>query len=291
MSLPPIQYLAPQSTGELTTMLADHGEDARILAGGTDLINMMAEKIVAPKILVDINGVEALSAIDYVPGKGLTIGAGVKLEALEKSQVVKEKYYSLHQAASEIGSPQVRAMGTVGGNCCNASPCADTPPPMVTFGGTVSIIGPGGQREMALEDFIQGNRKTDLAADEFMASVFLPEPWENSVSRFSAMGLRKAQEIDIVSVAVNAAVDPKDGIVKNLHISLGAVAPIPMRAKKAEALLVGQKPTQDLIAKAAESCGQECSPIDDLRGSAAYRRHIVKVLAGRTLNEVLSIKA
>lgn len=290
MSLPPFQFLSPQSTGELTQMLAEHGEDARILAGGTDLINMIAGEVLAPKVVIDINRIEALSTITYEPGKGLTIGAAAKIEDIEKSQVVREKYFSLYQAASEIGSPQVRAMGSVGGNCCNASPCADTPPPMVTFGATVRLLGPAGRREIALEAFIQGNRQTAIAADEFMESVFLPEPWEHSVSRFSAMGLRNAQEIDIVSVAVNAGVHPAKGTVDNLRISLGAVAPTPMRAVKAEAMLIGRKATGERIAEAAASCAQECSPIDDLRGSAAYRRHLVNVVAGRTLREALSVQ-
>lgn len=291
MSLPPFQYLAPASTDELAAMLAEHGEGAKILAGGTDLINMMAEKVILPNYLIDINGLKELSEIAYEPGKGLTIGAAVKIEQIEKSDLIREKFFALYQAAREIGSPQVRAMGTVGGNCCNASPCADTPPPMVTFGATVALVGPKGRREMPLEDFIQGNRQTALAADEFMECIFLPEPWIGSSSRFLAIGLRKAQEIDIASAAVNLALDPKDGTVKHLRIALGSVAPIPLRARKAEQILIGSKPTDDLIDKAAASCSQECNPIDDLRASAAYRRHVTGVAVARCLREALSSAA
>ncbi len=288
MSLPPFQYLAPKTVDELVVMLAEHGENARILAGGTDLINWMAEKMVQPDYLIDLNGLASLFGIAYEDDKGLTIGAATKLETIEKSSLVKEKYYSLYQAVREIGSPQVRAMASIGGNSCNASPCADTPPPLVTFGATVTLAGKNGRRRMLLEDFIQGNRQTAIAPDEFLESFFVPEPRPNSTSRFCQIGLRAAQEIDVASVAVNLALDPAEKTIQEVRISLGAAAPIPMRAKNAEKILMGNKPSDDVVNKAAESCSEACQPIDDLRASATYRRHVIKVLAGRTLREAIA---
>ncbi len=288
MSLPPFQYLAPKTTDELLGMLDTHGDKACLLAGGTDLINWMSENLIQPEYLIDINGLADLAGIQYEAGKGMTIGAGTKLEALEHSAVIKEKFYSLFQAVREIGSPQVRAMGTVGGNSCNASPCADTPPPLVTFGATVSLVGQNGRREMLLEEFIQGNRQTALAPGEFLESFYVPEPWPNSACRFTQIGLRAAQEIDVASVAVNVAMDADKSAIADVRISLGAVAPIPMRAVKAEELLKGQKPSAEIVEQAAESCSQECQPIDDLRASASYRRYVIKALARKTINEALS---
>ena len=141
---------------------------------------------------------------------------------------------------------------------------------------------------MPVEEFIKGNRQTALAADEFLESFMIPEPWPNSASRFIQLGLRAAQEIDVASVAVNMALDPSDGAVANVRIAMGAVAPIPMRAREAEAILKGGKPSDDIIDKAAESCGQECQPIDDLRAPATYRRHVIKVLAGKAIREILA---
>ena len=269
-------------------MLDTHGDQACLLAGGTDLINWMSENLVQPAYVIDINGLTDLSGIQYQAGQGMTIGAATKLETLEQSEVVKEKFYSLFQAVREIGSPQVRAMGTIGGNSCNASPCADTPPPLVTFGAKVTLVGLQGRREMLLEEFIQGNRQTALAAGEFLESFFVPEPWPNSASRFTQIGLRAAQEIDVASVAVNLAMDVKKSVVQDVRISLGAVAPIPMRAVKAEALLKGQAPSAESVEQAAESCSQECQPIDDLRASASYRRYVIKALARRSINEALA---
>ena len=288
MSLPPFEYLAPKSTQELTAMLAVHGAKARILAGGTDLINWMSERLVQPEFLIDLNGLDALFGIDYRPGQGMTIGAGTKIETIENDSIVKEKYYALHQAVREIGSPQVRAMASIGGNSCNASPCADTPPPLVTFGATVTLAGPDGRREMLLEEFILGNRQTALAGNEFLESFHVPEPWPGSVSRFSQIGLRSVQEIDMASVAVNLLLDADSGTVADVRIALGAVAPIPMRATWAEAILKGHAPDEETIAQAAECCGRDCKPIDDLRASADYRRYVIKVLARRTLRDAVA---
>jgi carbon-monoxide dehydrogenase medium subunit len=288
MSLPPFQYLAPKSTEELLGMLATHRDKARVLAGGTDLINWMAEKIFCPDYVIDVNGLPNIGVISYESGKGLTIGAAAKIEAIEKSEIVKEKYFSLHAAAAQIGSPQVRAMASIGGNCCNASPCADMPPPLVTLGTTVALLSSRGRREMLLEDFILGNRETAIEPDELLESFFVPEPWPRSASRYATMGLREAQEIDIASVAVNVGLGPTGDAISDVRISMGAVAPIAVRAPKAEEMLKGRKPSDEVLDRVAESCGEECSPIDDLRASASYRRYVIKVLAGRTLREALA---
>ncbi|MBM3790174.1 MAG: xanthine dehydrogenase family protein subunit M [Acidobacteria bacterium] len=291
MSLPSFQYLAPRTGEELAGMLAAHREKARILAGGTDLINWMSEKALQPDYVIDLNGLPDLGRISYEKGKGLAIGAAVKIEAIEKSAVIREKYSSLSSAAGQIGSPQVRAMASIGGNICNASPCADMPPPLVTFGAAVSLVSRRGRREMPLEDFIRGNRQTALEADEFLELFRLPEPRPHSASRYAILGLRAAQEIDIASLAANLALDRKSGTIADVRIAMGAVAPTPMRAVRAEEILMGQKPVNAVLDRAAASCGDECRPIDDLRASAAYRRHVIRVLAGRVLREALAALA
>jgi carbon-monoxide dehydrogenase medium subunit len=287
MSLPPFQYLAPKSTQELLGLLATHRDKARVLAGGTDLINWLAEKVICPEYVIDLDGLPDIGEMSYEDGKGLTLGAAVKIETIEKSPLIKEKYFSLHVAAGQIGSPQVRAMASVGGNACNASPCADMPPPLVTLGATVTLVSQRGRREMPLEEFIRGNRDTAIEADELLESFFIPEPPPRSASRYATMGLRAAQEIDIASVAVNLTLSAQ-GTVADVRIAMGAVAPISMRARKAEELLKGQKPGDEILNQAAKSCGQECSPIDDLRASASYRRHVIEIMAGRVLREALA---
>lgn len=285
MGLPPFEYLSPGSGGELVALLAAHGARAKLLAGGTDLINWMAQRVYVPDYVIDLRRVPGLEGITYEPGRGLTIGAMTTIEAIERSPVIAERYPALRQAAAQIGSPQIRAMATVGGNACNASPCADMPPPLVTLGATVILVSARGRRELPLEAFVLGNRQTAIAPDEYLESFRVPEPWPHSACRFAAFGLRNAQEIDIASVAVTLAVDPASGTITDARIAMGAVAPVPMRAREAEALLVGAPATDETFDRAAASCRAECRPIDDLRASAAYRRHIVELLARRVLRE------
>ncbi len=288
MSLPPFEYVAPTTTQELATVLATHGAGARILAGGTDLVNWMAEKVYRPDVVVDVGRIPGLCGISYEPGKGLTIGAATTIEAIERSPLVLEKYPALAFAASQIGSPQIRAMATIGGNCCNASPCADTPPPLVALGAAVTLVSARGSRSVPLEAFITGNRQTAIAPDEFLEAVHVPEPWPHSACRYQPFGLRAAQEIDIASVAANLAMDPRSGRVVRARIALGAVAPYAMRAARAEAVLEGQVPSDEVIERTAATAGEECRPIDDLRASAVFRRHIVSVLTRKVLKSAIA---
>lgn len=288
MSLPPFEYVAPTTTAQLAGLLASHGPKARILAGGTDLVNWMAERVYQPDVVIDLKRIPELAGISVDEAGGLVIGAATTLETIERSPVVRERVPALAFAASQIGSPQIRAMATVGGNCCNASPCADMPPPLVSLGAVVELAGGKGTRRILLEEFITGNRQTAIGPDEYLARILVPAARPQSACRYAPFGLRAAQEIDIASVAAMVALDPATGLVSCARITMGAVAPFAMRAREAEALLEGRKPEPAVIDRAADSCGAECRPIDDLRASAGYRRHIVKVLARQVLREAVS---
>jgi aerobic carbon-monoxide dehydrogenase medium subunit len=288
MYLPQFEYHAPKTTEELSSLLSQYRGKAKILCGGTDLIVAMKDKVTKPDCVIDISDLAALCGIRHQVGKGVVIGSATKLDEIERSALIREKYYALYQGASVVGSPQVRAMGTLGGNSCTASPAADTPPALITLGAKVNLVSRKGTRQMALEDFIRGNRETALGDDEFLESFVLEEPWTNSASRYVIMGLRGAMEIDLVNVAVNLALDPANRKVKEVRIVLGAVAPAPLRARQAENLLKGNVPEDALLDRVSETCASESRPIDDFRATAAYRREIIKVLSKRTLKEVLS---
>ena len=288
MYLPQFAYHAPKTIEELSSVLSQYRGKAKILCGGTDLIVAMKDKVTKPECVIDISDLAALCGIRPQEGKGVMIGAATKLDEIERSALIREKYYALYQGASVVGSPQVRAMGTIGGNSCTASPAADTPPALIALGAKVNLVSQKGTRQMALGEFIRGNRETALGEDEFLESFVLEEPWPNSASRYLIMGLRGAMEIDMVNVAVNLALDPGNGKVKEVRIVLGAVAPAPLRARQAENLLKGNVPEDALLDKVSETCASESRPIDDFRATAAYRREIVKVLSKRTLKEVLS---
>lgn len=288
MFLPHFEYLSPTNTEELVALLARYGERAKLLAGGTDLLVAMKDRLLKPEYVIDIGNLADLQNITYEEGKGLTIGAGVKIAALERSPVIRERYYALYQAARELGSPQVRAMATIGGNSCNASPAAETPPPLIALRARVSLVSRRGRREIPLEEFILGNRRTALETDEFLESFYLPEPWPHSASRYLCLGLREAMEIDAVNVAVNVALNPGTGAVEQVRIVMGAVGPTPLRAREAEGLLLGKVPGDELLAEVAEACAAAARPIDDIRASAAYRRQAVKVLVRRAFAEALA---
>jgi len=279
------EYYAPQTPAEALELVGRLGKQARILAGGTDLIVMMKEKMIKPEYLIDISRIEEFKGITYEPGKGAVIGAGTKIAEIEFSDIIREKYFALSQAAGELGSAQVRNMATVGGNTCNASPAGETPTPLVALGAKVVVSSNSGDRELPLEDFIVGVRKLDLAEGEILTKYILPEPAPKSASRYMYMGRRDAMEIDSVNMAVNLELDNDGATVKNLKLVMGSVSPRPLVSEKIPALLTGQKLSDELLEKAAEAARSEAKPISDIRATAEYRLEIVGVLARRLLKE------
>lgn len=291
MALPNFEYIAPNTIDELVGALSRFGERGRILAGGTDLIILLRERLVRAECLIDIGRLSSLRGIVNAgkgPSKGITIGAATRIRDLERSTVIRDRYHALYQSAGQLGSAQIRDMATIGGNSCNASPAAETPPSLMVLGATVSLVSARGRRELPLGEFIQGTRKTALAPDEFLESFHLPEPWPRSASRYAYAGLRDAMEIDIANVAVNIGLDADGGTIGQARIVMGAVGPVQLRAKCAEALLTGRAPDAAALSEAAEACAAEAKPIDDMRASAAYRLEVLKTLVRRTLAEAVA---
>jgi carbon-monoxide dehydrogenase medium subunit len=285
MYLNQFEYYAPRTSGEALDLVKRLGSKAKVLAGGTDLLNMMKEKLIKPECLVDINNVDEYKGISYEPGKGVVIGSTTKVSEVEHSAIIREKYYALHQAAGELGSTQVRNMATIGGNSCHASPAAETPTPLVVLGAKVVLSSASGERELPLEDFITGNRETALAEGELLTKFVLPEPAPKSASRYGYIGLRDAMEIDAVNMAVNLVLDDEGRTIKDLRLVMGSVFPRPLVSKEAPAIMVGKEFNADLVEKVAQAVAKEARPIDDIRASAEYRREVVPVLARRLLQE------
>ncbi|MDD4238886.1 MAG: xanthine dehydrogenase family protein subunit M [Desulfotomaculaceae bacterium] len=279
------EYFAPKTPGEAFELMGRLGSKARILAGGTELVILMKDRIIRPECLIDINNIEEFKGIKYEPGKGMVIGATTKIADIQYSEIVKRKYYALADAAGEIGSSQVRHMGTIGGNSCNASPSAETPTPLVAYGATVVVSSATGEREMPLEEFIQGVRMIDLKEGELLTKFKLPEPSPKLVGRYAYMGARDANEIDFVNMAVTLELEDDKQTVKSVKLVMGSVFIKPLISTAVTALLTGQKFSDELAAKAAEATQGEAKPITDVRASAEYRHEIVGVLARRLLKE------
>lgn len=285
MFLNHFEYFAPKTPGEALDLVGRLGNKARILAGGTDLLVMMKEKMLKPEYLIDINDVKEFKGIFYEPGKGAVISAATKISEIEHSDLIREKYFALHQAAGELGSVQVRSMATIGGNICHASPAAETPSPLVALGAKVIVSNVSGDRELPLEEFILGNRKNALAEGEMLTKIILPEPAPKSASCYGYIGLRDAMEIDAVNMAVNLTLEDDGRTIKDLRLIMGSVSPRPLVSIEVSSILVGREFCDELVQKAAQAASGEAKPISDIRASTEYRREMVAVLARRLLQE------
>ena len=277
------EYFEPATLAEASALLARYGGRAQPLAGGTDLLVELKEQLRRADCVVNIKKIPGIAAWSYDRRAGLRIGALVTARELEISEVIRENYPSLLQAVRELGSIQVRNRATIVGNVCRASPSADTLPPLIADGAVLTIHGGQGTRRVAVEDFFAGPGKTVLKIDELVTGIAVPAPAPRTGKVYIKHGRRKAMELATVGVAVTLVPEQEARIV------LGAVAPTPIRAKKAEALLRGKRIDSALIERAAQAAVEESRPISNVRASADYRREMVAVLTRRALQRALDL--
>ncbi|HZR68087.1 MAG TPA: xanthine dehydrogenase family protein subunit M [Burkholderiales bacterium] len=276
-------YLEPRLLEEAIALLQQHGAALNVLAGGTDLLVEIKEQIRAPAYVMSLGRLPGLDRLAFDEREGLRIGALVTTRALETHPAVNRHYPGLAQALRELGSIQVRNRATLAGNICRASPSADTLPPLIADGAAVTLHGPQGARRVPLEEFFTGPGKTVLASAELLTEIVVPPPAPHTGKHYIKHGRRKAMELATVGVAVCLTVDGER--CADVRISLGAVAPTPMRAKAAEKVLLGKPLQPSLVEEAAEAAVSESRPISNVRGSAQYRTQMVRVLTRRALEE------
>jgi xanthine dehydrogenase iron-sulfur cluster and FAD-binding subunit A len=269
-------YLQPATMEDALALLGQYGDQARVLAGGTDLIVQIKMERLAPRVLIDINRIPGLDAI-VVRDDAVHIGARASIRTVLNNALLQNHYHALAEACASFSTTQVQVMGTLGGNLCNGSPASDSAPALIAFGAQVIIDGPTGKRRIPLESFFLGPGKTAIANGELLTSVVLERPQSNTGSAFLKVS-RVTADIAKVNAAVLLVRD-RDGIISDCRMVFGSVAPIPMRAKNAEVLLRGQVFAHELVAEAALAASEEVVPIDDVRSTAWYRREIVRVLA------------
>ena len=275
----------PESLDDCLRLLAQRGPETKLLAGGTDLLPQMKNSVVMPKRVIDLSGVARVKILEC-DAKGLRIGAAVPARQVEQDPRVREGYAAVAESAALLGSVQVRNLATVGGNICNAAPSADMAPPLVALEAQAVIAGPKGERRVPLSDFFTGVRKTVVGPDELLVEIFVPAPGPHSGGCYIRHTPRR--ELDIAVVGVASQVTIANGVCAKVRISLAAVAPTPVRATAAEAALEGKPLTPELIERAADLAGQAAKPISDQRGSADFRRHLVRILTRRTLTTALA---
>jgi aerobic carbon-monoxide dehydrogenase medium subunit len=271
----------PTSVDDCLEALAGHGPDVKLVAGGTDLLPQLKNSLLKPALVVDLSGVKELRALERDAAGGLRIGAAVTARELEQDARVRKEYPAIAESAALVGSIQIRNLATVGGNLCNAAPSADMAPPLIALEAEAVIAGPKGRRRVPLATFFQGVRRTVLGPDELLLELIVPPPAPRSGGNYLRHTPRR--ELDIAVVGVASQLTLADGVCAKARIALASVAPTPVRATEAENALEGQPLTAERIEAAATLAVSAASPISDQRGSAEYRRHLVRVLTRRTL--------
>ncbi len=275
-----LQYLAPNTIDDAVAAMAAAGEAGRVLAGGTDLIVQMRAGTRSPGVIVDVKKIAAMTTIEGSAGSGFRIGAAVSGAAIGEHKALAEAWPGVVEATNLIGSKQVQGRASIGGNLCNASPAADSVPALVAAGAVVTIHGPNGRREVPVEAFPAGPGRTTLRPGEIVVSLTLPPKAPNSGDAY--LRLIPRTEMDIAVVGLGVALTLQGGTCTAARIGLGAVAPTVLLVEDAARALIGSTLDEAALEKAAAACRAACKPIDDKRGTIAYRTRIAGVLLKRT---------
>ncbi|MGH7905165.1 MAG: FAD binding domain-containing protein [Candidatus Binataceae bacterium] len=276
-----IQYEAPTSLVQAVGILASHGENARPICGGTDILIQMRAGVRRPDYIVDVKLIPELTRISFDVSTGLKLGAAVPCIEIFDNPMMRRHYPGLTEAAHLIGSLQIQSRASVGGNLCNGSPAADTTPALIALGASARIIGPKGERQAKVEEFVTAPGRTILGSGELLIELIIPPPPAHSSDAYLRFIPRNEMDIAVVGVGASITLDGDRCLAA--RIGLGAVAATPLFAEKASEALVGRKFDAAAIENAAKLTTEQGSPIDDMRGTAEYRRHITGVLTRRTL--------
>jgi len=273
------EYKKPSSLDEAISLLGEMGDSAKVLAGGQSLIPAMRFRLAQPEVIVDING---LPGLEYVEERGdhLAIGALTREHVLEDSALVRERYPLLYDTAKVIADPLVRNRATVGGNLAHADPANDHPATMLAYDAVVVARGPGGERTIGIDGFFTGLFENALQRGEILTEVRVPRPVRGEGGAYLKLE-RKVGDYAVCAVAVRLVLDGEQ--VKSARIGLTNVSPTPMRAKRAEAALVGKALSEAVLDAAGQAAAAECEPSSDLRGSEAYKRDVTRVLIKRAV--------
>lgn len=278
------EYFMPGTMHEALELLRQHGEHARLIAGGTSLVILMKHKLFIPRILVDIRRLPELQGISYQPGLGLDVGAGTSLFDLETSPIVRERFPVLHTMLAQVASPRIRCRATVGGSLCHGEPAADPGPTLMVLGATAVAVSVRGDRTIPLDGFFRGYFQTALAPDEILARIRIPEPPGRSGCAYLKYALRKALDRPMVGVAAWVRLGSDGSACAEARLAVGAASTVPVRPKEAEQSLVGQQFGEGVFRRAAELAMQAVEPVADLHASAEYKREMVGVFTCRALS-------
>lgn len=278
-------FFEPRTVPDLLSLTDDYKNSAMIIAGGTNLLVDMKQGSLSPSVLISVREVADLIGISFDPERGLRMGAVVTVREIETSPLLRKNYPLLSEAASRLGSYQVRNQATIGGNVCNASPAGDMIPPLMALSAMLELESKAGKRYVRVEDFFKGPGETILNPGEILSSITLPPPNFNRCA-FLKLGRRESADLAMVNVALCLRMRG-DNKCDDVRISLGAVAPTVIRALPAEEVLKANGLSEQSIRAAGEAAAKTTNPISDLRASADYRREMARVLTIRALKVAL----
>ena len=277
-------YRAPSTLDEALSLLQEHGDEAKVMSGGQSLLPLLKLRLASPSLVVDIGRVSGMVGIEVRDG-GLRIGARTRHCDIERNVALRSVYSILNDAAPQIADPLVRNAGTVGGSLCHADPAGDWGSVMLALGAQLVARSVRGERVIAAPDFFQGPFTSALADDEVLTEIRIPAASERSAGTYLKLERKVG---DFATAAVAVQVEMSNGHIGRAGIGLTAVGPTNLKAVEAERVLAGQEPTEEVIAEAARLAAIACDPRDDLRGSAEYKRDMVRVFVKRGLRTAIS---
>ena len=280
------KYLRPTKLGECVQSLAEPGDDAVLLAGGTDLIPKMRQGKLSVQTMIDLSHIPELCRIEEKEA-GIAIGSMCRLRRLAKEAPLIGPMSVVSQCAGHVSSMQVRNIATLGGNICNASPAADTVPGLLILDAVAHIYGKQGAREVPLEDFFTGPGETVLEPCEVLTSVFIPYAPRSTGAAYMKYAIRGDTDVSIVGAGARITLDA-DGRISAARIALAAAGPTPLRMKSEEQMLINMLPEDTLFKEVAASCSESCRPITDQRATESYRKDMVRLWVESALREALN---
>ncbi|MCJ7433976.1 MAG: xanthine dehydrogenase family protein subunit M [Anaerolineales bacterium] len=285
-ALPEFEYILPQTLAEASEFLASHAADARPFLGGTDVFVRMRDGFLTPKFLVDVKNLDGAKDLRFDPRAGLTIGAAVNMNRVIASPDAQAHYPLLADACQSVASYQLRNRATIIGNICNASPAGDTIGACLVFNGVLHIHGINGLREEPLATFFLGPGKTTLKPGDVVTAIHFPVPPKGCQGAYLKLGRNKLSDLSIVGVTALGYPDTKLSSGYRFRLALASVAPVPLVVAEVETSLASRTITPEALQEAAHLAAEACSPIDDVRGSARYRKQMVKNLSAKALTAV-----
>jgi aerobic carbon-monoxide dehydrogenase medium subunit len=282
------EYLVPDSIAEASSLLAEHGENSRLIAGGTALLLALRQRMVAPSHLISLAKVGRLRGVTYNDRAGLRIGAMTLHAEVARSPLVQQHYPMLADMAGRVANPQVRNQGTIGGNLCYADPATDPPSCLMALDASLVLSSARGDRVMAIADFFVDYYTTALASDEILSEIRVPRP-SFDAGYHARFHRTAAEHRPLVNIAMTIKRD--QDVVRDARLVVGASTTVPTRARKAEAFLTGKAVAASVALQAAEIAAAEIDPISDIRGSESFRRDMVRVVAHRTIERLCGLDA